>query len=260
MIAVIALSILSILYYVAKPHLSKTGASAKSAPVAPTGQPVRIPVPDELKPKPEPAAPPAAQQQEEATPKTTKEKEKEVVLVKGLLKEYLEPSNDFSSFAPSIGQKVVSGVSFGQHPLQIGHLMQRVHGYIKVAQPGTYVIQVTQAGKRIAYVEVVVAGEVKTINRFIPSSVRDDNVKSLNFSLNEGVHELHVSMGYVGDEKDNRPAGISVLAAPKGMLFKDVSNQSYPDYYQIYFDKSKLAAATEKKFIFAEDEQKEKKK
>ncbi|MHB8880391.1 MAG: hypothetical protein ACYC69_02655 [Thermodesulfovibrionales bacterium] len=193
------------------------------APVQQIQQPVQTPTAP-----PTPVAEPAPSG---GLPTVTPPAPREVVLVKGLLHDYLEAGSDYSIYKKSIGQKIVQGVSWKDHPQKVGILMERIHGWMEIKAAGTYMFRMV--GKEIPYASLLVDGVAYTPQ---PSGMFYTN-RDVELPLATGMHEISFFLG-VKDSKGGIP--FETTFSPKGMPLRALTNGSYPNAYTLYYDKSEL--------------------
>ena len=178
------------------------------------------------------------------------ENQKVVTLRKGLLKEWLAAGHDFALYKDVLAQRVVYGVGFGEHPLKVGHLMQRISGYIKVKRSGTYVFRFVNGpqGERVFF-HLEVDGNPTVFYLSSPDK------KDVEVPLVEGFRRFALYFGYVREEREQfRPPVVEITFAPMGQPLKPMAVGSYPDYYELYYDKSEATMLAEAETIFKVEE------
>lgn len=167
--------------------------------------------------------------------------ERQVVLVPGLLQDYLAAGNDFGIYKESIGQKIVQGVSWREHPLQVGVLMERVHGYLQIKADGQYEWQfVTGRAASDMYVSLVMDGTA-----YAPSTTWGSDKHAVTMPLSAGMHQFSVFLGMRGNGRAHGPWTLQTDFALQGMPLRVFANGSYPQTYALYYDKSSLRDRSE---------------
>lgn len=179
------------------------------------------------------------------------EQQKEIILKHGILKEWLEASDNFNIYRDAIGQKIVEGIGMSDHPLKEGFLITRWQGYIDLKKEGAYRIVLLNEGKKDLHTFIDIAG--LTFTRTVSANVNPQAGNGIiDINLSKGIKKFIVAVGYQKTAADALPVGFSLLMAPAGMPPKPFGTV-YNEFYEVYYDKNLASKLGEEKIYKIEN-------
>lgn len=184
-----------------------------------------------------------------------KTEKREIVLVRGILMDYLEAGNNPQDIhRKPIAQRVVPAMSWRNHIVKHGFPMQGYHTYMRIERDGNYVFQVRNYSENTRIYATLLINGVRhfaKIDQWSP-------VLEVPVHLSAGVHEVRLFIAFnarISHAIPNFKIKFGIRGAER-----DLDNYALPNLYQLFYDRNELTnpvSALERVYTF-EDERRPK--